>query len=91
MRFLLVHDDLIMRRRIESTPSHICSLRSFRTLDNFEFNLVPFILGLIALAYDCRVVDKYIWTIIAPDEAVAFRIMELLDYALHQRLSRPTR
>src|SRR5260221_14386335 len=25
------------------------------------------------LAYDCHVMDKYIWTIIAPDEAVALR------------------
>src|ERR1700730_6194567 len=82
MRFL-VHDDLIMRRRIQRTPSHICSLRSFRTLDNFEFNGVPFVQGFVSLAYDCRVMDKDIWTVIAPDEAVAFRVIEPLDRAFH--------
>src|SRR5258707_15002180 len=56
------------------TPDHICSLRSsFRTLDNFECNRVPFVQGFVSLANDSRVMDKYIWTIIAPDEAVALR------------------
>src|SRR5258708_26528980 len=72
-----------MRRRIESTPSHICSLRPFGTLDNFEFNGVPFLQGFVSLAYDSGVVDKYIWTVIAPDEAVAFRVMEPFDCAFH--------
>jgi len=52
-------------------------------LDNFEFNGVSFIQGFVSLAYDCRVVDKYIWTVIAPNEAVAFRIIEPFDSALH--------
>src|SRR5258706_9369881 len=37
----------------------------------------------VSLAYDCRVVDKYIWTAIAPDEAVTFLVIEPLDYAFH--------
>jgi len=66
----------------ESTQLHyISSLRPFWTLDNFEFNLVPFIQHFISLAYDCRVMDKYIWTVNAPDEAVALRIIERLDRA----------
>jgi hypothetical protein len=70
---------------------HICGLRSFRTLDNFEFNRVPFVKGPISLAYNCRVVDKYVWTVIAPDEAVTLRIIKPFDWALHlsSSLDRP--
>jgi hypothetical protein len=52
-------------------------------LDNFEFNGVPFLQGFVSLGYDCRVVDKDIWTVIAPDEAAAFRIIEPFDSTLH--------
>lgn len=38
---------------VKSTPDHICSLRSFRTLDNFEFDRVLFVQALVSLAYDC--------------------------------------
>src|SRR5260221_14704412 len=70
---------------------HICSLRSFRTLDNFEFNRVAFVQALVSLDYNCRVVDKYIWTVVARDEAVALRIVEPFDSALHlaSSLDRP--
>jgi len=38
--------------RLCRTPDHICSLRSsFRTLDNFECNRVPFVQGFVSLAY----------------------------------------
>jgi hypothetical protein len=66
-----------------SAPYYICSLRPLWTLDNFELNRISFIQGFVSLACDCRVVDKYIWTVIAPDEAVAFRIIEPLDCAFH--------
>ena len=62
---------------------YITSFRSFRTLDNFEFNRIPFVQGFVSLAYDCRVVDKYVWTVIAPDEAVAFRMIKPFDLASH--------
>lgn len=61
----------------ESTQlSDIGCLRTLGTLDNFEFNSVSFIQGFVSLAYDCRVVHKYIWTVIPSNEAVAFRIIE---------------
>jgi hypothetical protein len=62
---------------------YIASLRSFTTLDDLEFNCVPFVEGFVSVAYDCRVMNKYVWTVVAPDEAVAFRIIEPFDYALH--------
>ncbi len=70
---------------------YITSLRSFRALDNLKFNLVPFVQGFVSLAYDCRVMDKYIWTMIASDKAVTSPVIEPLDYALHSSgLPRPT-
>ncbi len=62
---------------------HVTSLRPLWTLDNFEFNRVPFVQGLVTLADDCRVMDKYVWTVIASDEAVAFRVIEPSDLTLH--------
>jgi len=74
-----------MSARIKITPDHICSLRPLWTLDNFEFDRVPFVEGFVSLAYDCRVMDKYIWTVLASNEAVAFRVIEPFDLALHYR------
>src|SRR5258708_2436972 len=71
------------RRRERSTPGHICSLRSLSTLDNFEFNRVPFIQGFVSLGYDCCVMYKYIWAVIAPDEAVTSCVIEPPDCAMH--------
>jgi hypothetical protein len=33
--------------------------------------------------------DKYIWTVIAPDETVALRVIERFDPALHLTFSLP--
>jgi hypothetical protein len=52
-------------------------------LDNFEVNPVPLVQDFISLAYDSRVVDKYIWTVLAPDKAIASQIIEPSDHALH--------
>jgi hypothetical protein len=62
---------------------YVCSLRPLWTLDNFEFNGVSFVQGFVSLAYDSRVVDKYVWTVPTSDEAIAFRIIEPFDYTLH--------
>jgi hypothetical protein len=64
-------------------PYHICSLRPLCTLDDFEFNRVPFVQGFVSLAYDCRVMYKYIRTIHASNEAVPFCVIEPLDCAFH--------
>jgi hypothetical protein len=68
---------------LRRVPCHIRGLRSFRPLDNLEFNRIPFIQGLVTLGYDRRVMDKHIRTSIAPDEAITFRIVEPLDRAFH--------
>src|ERR1700730_1244323 len=68
---------------LRGTLCHICRLRPLWTLDNFEFNRVPFVQGFVSLAYDCRVVDKYVGSILASDETVTFRVVEPLDLAFH--------
>src|ERR1700730_18743466 len=73
---------------LRGTLCHICRLRPLWTLDNFEFNRVPFVQGFVSLAYDCRVMDKYIGSTLASDEAVAFRVIEPLDRAFHLLWSR---
>src|SRR2546429_3568233 len=39
---------------------HVGSLRSARTMGDFEFNRVPFTQSSVSRGQDCRVVDKYI-------------------------------
>jgi hypothetical protein len=72
-------DDWLLQR----TRCDVCSLRTLWTLDNFEFNRVPFFQGFVSVAYDSGVMDKYIWAFIAPDEAVTFRVIEPFNRALH--------
>ena len=56
---------------VKSTLNHVRRLRSLCALNYLEFNRVPFVQGFVSLGYDCAVMDKYIWTIRAPDKAVA--------------------
>src|SRR5256885_10226033 len=64
---------------------HVGSLRSARTMGDFEFNRVPFTQSSVSRGQDCRVVDKYIRATRVPDEAVTFGIIEPFDLAVHVR------
>ncbi len=74
---------------IKAVFSH-SPLAALGPLNNFEFNAVSLLQSSVSLAYDCCVVDKYIRPVIASNEAVAFRIVEPFDLALHAALPRPT-
>jgi hypothetical protein len=63
---------------------HVCGLRSFRTLDDFELDQISFLQSAIPVANDCGVMNKYIRAIIAPDETVALRIIEPFDSSSHR-------
>jgi hypothetical protein len=52
-------------------------------LDDFEFNRILLVQGFVSLTYDCSVMNKYIRTVIASDETMAFAIVEPFDLALH--------
>ena len=79
-----MHNPLLLKKNCLAELRYVTGLRPLGTLDNFEFNRVPFIKNFVALAYDARVVDKYVWTVLAPDEAVTFRVIEPLDCAVHR-------
>ena len=68
---------------LQRSLCHICSLRSFGTLDNLELHHIPFVQGFVAFADDSCVMDKHIRASILADEAIPFRVIEPLDRALH--------
>ena len=61
--------------------TNIGCLRPFVSLDNFKFHFVAFLQALIAIARNGAIVDEYIRSAIAPQEAVPFRVIEPLDGA----------
>src|SRR5262249_20082498 len=63
---------------------HVCSLRSFRTLHDLEFDRISFLQSTVAVANDCGVVDKDIGAVIAPDKSVSFGIIEPFDRSSHR-------
>jgi len=61
--------------------TNIGRLRSFVSLDDFEFNFVAFLQAFVTLACDGAIVDEYIRSPVAPQEAISFRVVEPLDGA----------
>jgi hypothetical protein len=62
---------------------YVPSLRSLSTLNDLEFNRIAFVQALVSIAHYCRVMDKYIWTVIASDETVPLGVVEPFDLAPH--------
>ena len=68
--------------------THLCKLgdfvclRPFLALDNFKLHCVTFLQCLEAIHADSRVVDENVGPTILADEAVALRVIELLDLSL---------
>jgi hypothetical protein len=60
-------------------------LRSFGSLNNFKFDGIPLVQAPITIARYRRIVYEHIRTVIAPDEAISFRIIEPLHDSLHFR------
>jgi hypothetical protein len=58
--------------------SNIRSLRSFRSLLYFKFNLLSFVQGAIPLTHDGCVMNEYVGSVFATDETVPFGIVEPL-------------
>src|SRR5271154_157957 len=58
-------------------------LGSFRSLDNFKLYRISFLQSPIAVTSNGRIMHKYIWPVIAPDEAIPLGIIEPLDRSLH--------
>ena len=62
---------------------HVRCLGAFRSLDNLELYRVSFLQGAVAIPYDCGIMNKNVWTIFAPDEAVPFRVIKPFYGSLH--------
>ena len=57
---------------------YICRLRAFLAFGDLEFHLITFLQTLVSLRTDRAVMNKYVWSICAPDEPVPFRVIEPL-------------
>jgi hypothetical protein len=62
---------------------HVCGLRAFCALHNLKFDRITFIQGSISFSHNRCVMNKDIWTVTAPDETIALRIVEPLHLTLH--------
>jgi len=51
---------------------HVRCLRPFRSLDNFELYRISFLQAAVAISQDCGIMNKDVWTIVSPYEAIPF-------------------
>ena len=58
-------------------------LGTFRALNDLKFDGISFLQRSIPVSSDCRIMDENVWAVIAPDEAVPFRIVKPLHGSLH--------
>ena len=63
-------------------------LWAFLALDDIEFNFIALFQGLISFQLNRRVMNEYIWPVIATDESVALGVVEPLNlpFVLGHRL-----
>jgi hypothetical protein len=54
-------------------------LGSFGSLDNLKFYRISFLQSAVAVPDDRGIMNKDVWAVFAPNEAIAFRIVEPLD------------
>jgi hypothetical protein len=62
---------------------HVRRLGSFRSLDNLELYGISFLQGAVAIPHDSGIMNKYVWTIVTPYEAIPFRVVKPFDGSLH--------
>lgn len=51
---------------------YVRGLGAFRSLDDLELYRVSFLQRAVAIPDNRRIMDKYVWTIVAPDESIPF-------------------
>jgi hypothetical protein len=56
-------------------------LRTFLSLNDVKFDLVPFFQALVTIELDRAVMDKHVGSIIPADKAVTLRVIEPLHFA----------
>ena len=73
----------ITSARLRLQPDYVCSLRSLCTLNYLEFDGFPFVQRSESVACDCGVMNKHIWSVVAPDETVPLGVVEPLNLTSH--------
>jgi hypothetical protein len=51
---------------------YVRCLGAFRSLDNFELYRISFLQSAVAIPHDSGIMNKNIWTIVAPYESIPF-------------------
>ena len=64
-----------------SHSSYGIGLRTFLSLNDVEFHLVPFLQALVSIELDRTVMNKHVRSVVPADKAVTFRVIEPLDLA----------
>ena len=59
----------------------LIGLRPFLPLNNIEFYFIALFQAFVSIVLDGAVVHEDIWSIIAPDKAITFCVVEPLDLA----------
>jgi hypothetical protein len=62
---------------------HVRCLWAFRSLDDLELYGISFLQSAVAIPHDSGIMNKYVWTIVSPYEAVPFRIIKPFHGSLH--------
>ncbi len=68
-----------------SLLGHALCLRTFLSLNNFEFNVIALLEALISLRLDGTVVDEHIRAVIPADEAEALCVIEPFNFTFNSR------
>jgi hypothetical protein len=64
-----------------SNSSDGIRLRTFLSLNDVEFHLVPFFQALVSIELDRAVMHKHVGSIISTDKAITLRVIEPLHFA----------
>jgi hypothetical protein len=62
---------------------HVGGLGTFRSLDNLKFDRVSFLQSSIAVSHDCGIMNENVRAVLAPYEAITFRIIEPFYRSTH--------
>ena len=64
-----------------SNSSYGIGLRTFLSLNDVEFHLVPFFQALVSIELDRAVMNKHVGSIVPADKAITLRVVEPLHFA----------
>jgi len=66
--------------------AYVTGLFAFRALGYFEFDLVAFCQGFIAVSFDSAIMNEHVFSVFARDEAITFLIAEPLYFTFSHEI-----